>query len=154
VGDKENFMTSKIEIVKSYAEAAAKDMELAFDYLSDDFHTIDKEGNVVLTKEGFSNMGRMMLASFPDYVWITTDIRKEGDYVILSGHNEGTHRSDLDLSAMGLGVVRASRKKIVWPESIMKLSVEGGKIIQMEPYGGAAGLQGFLEALGIELPSE
>jgi len=147
-------MTSKIEIVKSYADAASEDLGLAFDYLSDDFRTIDKNGNVVLNKEGFSNMGGTMLASFPDFVWITTDIREEGDYVILSGHNEGTHRSDLDLSAMGVGIVRANGKKIVWPESIMKLSVEGGKIIQMEPYGGAAGLPGFLGALGVELPSE
>lgn len=147
-------MTSKIEVVRNYAKAAGEEMELAFDYLSDDFHTIDKDGNVVLTKEGFSNMGRMMLASFPDYVWVTTDIREEGDFVILSGHNEGTHQSDLDLSAMGIGIVHASGKKIVWPESSMKLSVKGGKITQMEPYGSAAGIQGFLGALGVEIPTE
>lgn len=147
-------MPEKIEIVKRYAEAASEDMELAFNYLADDFHSVDKDGNVVLTKEGFSNLGRMMLASFPDYVWKTTDIREEGDYVILSGHNEGTHTSDLDLTAMGVGIVNATGKKIVWPESVMKVSVEGGTIIQMEPYGGAAGLQGFLGALGVELPSE
>ena len=99
-------------------------------------------------------MGRMLLASFPDYVWVTTDIREEGDYVILSGHNEGTLRRDLDLSAMGICIVHASGKKIVWPESSMKLSVKGGKIIQMEPYRGAAGLQGFLGALVVEFPPE
>ena len=146
-------MTSKLDVVKAYADAAAISGGAIAVYLADDFHTIDKEGNVVLTKERFVGIGKMMLGSFPDFAFVTTSIHEEGGYVIFTGHNEGTHMSDLDLSSMGVGVVPASGKKIVWPEASMKLTVEGDKIVKMEPYGGAAGLQGFLSALGVELPS-
>ncbi|MCK4899071.1 MAG: nuclear transport factor 2 family protein [Anaerolineales bacterium] len=150
-------MSNKLEIVNAYAKAAASwadNAEAAEACLADDFHTVDKDGKVVLSKEGFVGMGRMMVGSFPDFGFVTTDIRMEGSHVIFTGHNEGTHVSDLDLSAMGVGVVPASGKKIVWPEASMKLTVEGNRIAKMEPYGGAAGLQGFLSALGVDLPSE
>ncbi len=68
----------------------------------------------------------------------------------MTGHFEGTHTGDLDLSAMGLGVIPASGKKIVWPEASAKLTIEDGKIVRMEPYAGAAGLKAWLAALGIE----
>jgi len=147
-------MISKLDIVRAYSDAMAVDMVAAMDYLSDDFHTADPDGNVVLTKDGFVGLGRKMRTSFTDFTWVTTDIREEGDQVIFSGHNEGTHTSDLDLSAMGIGVVPASGKKIVWPEASMKLTVEGDKIVKMEPHGGAAGLQGFLAPLGVEPPAD
>jgi hypothetical protein len=72
----------------------------------------------------------------------------------MSGHFEGTHTGDLDLSAIGIGVIPASGKKIVWPEASEKITVEGDKIIRMEPYAGASGMQAWLAALGVELPSE
>jgi predicted ester cyclase len=147
-------MTNRLDIVKAYSDALAIDMTVAMDYLSDDFHTADQDGNVVLTKDGFVSMGEMMRSSFTDLTWVTTDIHEEGDRVIFSGHNEGTHTSDLDLSAMGIGIVPASGKKIVWPEAIMKLTVESDKIVRMEPHGGAAGLQGFLAPLGVEPPAD
>jgi len=147
-------MTSKIDIVRAYSDALAVDMTAAMEYLSDDFHTTDPDGNVVLTKDGFVGMGRAMLTSFTDYTWVTSDIREEADQVIFSGHNEGTHTSDLDLSAMGVGVIPASGKKIVWLEASLKLTVEGDKIVKMEPHGGAAGLKGFLAPLGVEPPGD
>ena len=147
-------MISKLDVVRAYSDALGVDIKAAMDYLSDDFHTVDPDGNVVLTKDGFVGLGRAMRASFTDYAWVTSDIREEGDQVIFIGHNEGTHTSDLDLSAMGIGVVPASGQKIVWPEASMKLTVKGEKIVKMEPYGGAAGLQGFLAPLGVEPPAD
>ena len=147
-------MTSKIDVVRAYADASAVDMNAAMEYLSDDFHTTDPDGNVALTKDGFVGMGRAMRTSFTDYTWVTSDIREEGDQVIFSGHFEGTHTSDLDLSAMGIGGVPASGKKIVWPEASLKLTVEGDKIVNMEPHGGATGLKGFLAPLGVEPPAD
>lgn len=128
--------------------------EAAAAYFSDDFQNFDKDGNVALTKEGFVGMARMMSASFKDYGFVSTNLRDEGDFVIMTGHFQGTHTGDLDLSAMGLGVVPASGKKIVWSEASAKLTVEGNKIVRMEPYAGAAGLQAFLAALGLGPPSE
>jgi hypothetical protein len=92
----------------------------------------------------------MMNASFKDYGFVLSNLQDEGDYIIMIGHFEGTHINDLDLTAMGLGIIPASDKKIVWPEASAKLTVEGGKIVRMEPYAGAAGLKAFLSALGVE----
>jgi predicted ester cyclase len=156
MGEQENDMTSKLEVVRAYADliGIGGDMEAAIAYFSDDFQNLDKDGNVALTKEGFLGMACMISASFKDYGFVLSNLREEDDFVIMSGHFEGTHTGDLDLSAMGLGVVPASGKKIVWPEASAKLTVEGEKIVRMETYAGAAGLQAFLAALGVEPPSE
>lgn len=149
-------MTSKLDVVKAYVDliGIGGDIEAATAYFSDDFQNLDKNGNVALTKEGFIGMARMISASFKDYGFVVANLCDEGDFVIMTGHFQGTHTGDLDLSAMGLGVVPASGKKIVWPEASAKLAVEGDKIVRMEPYAGAAGLQAFLAALGLEPPSE
>lgn len=62
-------------------------------------------------------MGQMLFTAFKDFNWVRSDLRQEGDSVIMSGHFEGTHTGDLDLSAMGAGVIPASGKMIVWPET-------------------------------------
>ena len=149
-------MNSKMEVAKAYAAAIAPGGESALDdfanLISDDFQNLDQDGNVSLTKDGILNLGRMMHAAFTDYGFVVTELSEEGDYVILSGHNEGVHTADLDLSAMDLGILPASGKKIVWPEASAKLTIAGHKIKILEPYAGPAGLKAFLSALGIEFP--
>jgi hypothetical protein len=154
--EQESDMTSKIDVVSAYTDfiGVGGDFEGIAAYLSDDFENFDKDGNVVLTKESILAMGRMISASFTDYGFVLNDLREEGDFVIMTGHFEGTFMSDLDLSIMGIGVVPASGEKIVWPEASAKLTVESDKIVKMEPYAGAAGLQAFLAVLGVEPPSD
>jgi hypothetical protein len=149
-------MTSKLDVVQAYVDliGVGGDIEAATAYFSDDFQNFDRDGNIALTKEGIVGMARMMSASFKDYGFVLTNLCDEGDSVIMTGHFQGIHTGDLDLSAMGLGVVPASGKKIVWPEASAKLTVEGDRIVRMEPYAGAAGLQAFLAALGVESPSK
>jgi hypothetical protein len=91
--------------------------------------------------------------SLEDYDYVVSDIREEGDEVILTGHFEGTHTADLDLSALGLGVIPASGKRIVWPEWSNKVTVEGDKIARMQPHGEGGGIEAFLAALGVSPPS-
>jgi hypothetical protein len=154
--DQERIMNSKMEVANAWAAAVAPDgdLEAAANLLSDDFQNLDQDGNVALTKDGILNLGRMMHTAFTDYGYVTTRLSEEGSYVIITGHNEGVHTSDLDLSAMGLGILPASGKKIVWPEASAKLTIAGDKIKRLEPYAGPAGLKAFLSALGIELPPE
>ncbi len=149
-------MTSKLDIVKAYTEfiGVGGDLEAAMAYFSDDFQNFDKDGNVALNKEGILGMARMMSAAFTDYGFVLTTLPAECDFIIMTGHFEGTHTADLDLSAMGLGIVPASGKKIVWSEASAKLTVEGDKIVRMAPYAGAAGLKAFLATLGVELPTK
>jgi hypothetical protein len=154
--DQECFMNSKMEVAKAWATAFApgSDIDAVANLLSDDFQNLDQDGNVALTKDGILNLGRMMHAAFTDYGFVVTQLSEEGDYIIITGHNEGVHTADLDLSAMGLGILPASGKKIVWPEASAKLTIEGDKIKRLEPHAGPAGLKAFLSALGIDLPPE
>ena len=149
-------MSSLLDIARAYTEiiSVGGDIDAMADFFSDDFQNFDKDGKAVLDKEGLLAMGRMMRPSFTDYGFVLAELRQEDDFVIMTGHFEGILSSDLDLSAMGLGVIPASGKKIVWPEASAKLTFEGDKIVRMEPYAGAAGLRAFLAALGVELPSD
>jgi predicted ester cyclase len=144
-------MTNKLDVVKAYNDT--EDLNASRAYLSDDFQSVDKDGKVVMNKEAYIGMGHMLLASLPDFRFVRSDLRQEGDYVIMTGHFQGTHKADLDLSAMGLGVIPASGKEIVWPEVSVKFTVEGGKIVREEPYGELDGMKAFLMGLGVELPS-
>ena len=77
----------------------------------------------------------------------------KGTALLSFTHKEGPDDQWLYLPAFRrLKRIPASGKKIVWPEASAKLTVEGDKIVRMEPYAGAAGLSAFLAALGLEPP--
>jgi len=99
-----------------------------------------------MNKEAFIGMGLLIAAAFKDIKGVYSDLREEGDGVIMNFHFEGTHTGDLDLSAMGLGVIPASGKMIVWPEVSAKYMVEGDKIIANQDI--TAGTEWFLAPLG------
>ncbi len=149
-------MNSKMKVAKAWAAAVAPDgdFDTIANLLSDDFENLDQDGSVALTKEGFLNLWQMMNAGFTHAGFVVSEMYEEGDYVILRGHNEGVHTDDLDLSAMGFGILPASGKKIVWPEASTKLTIVGDKVKRLEPHAGAAGLKAYLSALGIELPPD
>jgi hypothetical protein len=149
-------MKSKMEVAKAYATALAPpaDLEAFGNLLSNDFTNLDQDGKVALTREGILNLGRMMSAAFTDYGFVVNTLSEESDYIIITGHNEGVHTTDLNLTAMGLGIIPASGRKIVWPEASAKLTITGNKVTQLEPHAGPAGLKAFLSALGIDLPTD
>jgi predicted ester cyclase len=149
-------VSRKLDVVREYAEliGIGSNIEAVAAYVSDDFQNFDKDGSFVANKEMLIAGMQMLNHAFTDYGFVLKGVREEGDFVIMSGHFEGTHTGDLDLSAMGIGVIPASGKKIVWPEASAKTTLEGDKIIRMEPYSGAAGWQVWLAALGVEPPPE
>lgn len=148
-------MTSKLDLVKKWISESHGDIVAANEaYLSDDFQSLDRDGNVVMDKQGYLAMNRTMLDALPDMEWVPNDFHEEGDSVIMSGHFEGTFKNDLDLSAMGIGVVPASGNKIMWPEMSVKYQVVGDKIIKEIPYGDVSGFEEFLGPLGVKPPSE
>ena len=146
-------MGNNSDIVKKWQNLASDDVEGRGAYLSDDFESLDADGNVVMNKENWQNIYHMLLASFTDWNYVTSNIREEGDAVIMTGRFEGKFMADLDLSAMGIGVIPANGKEIVWEETDQKITVTGGKISKMEPYGHSGGFGPFLKALGVEPPA-
>jgi predicted ester cyclase len=149
-------MSSNLDFLRTYfdeysAGSPASAMEAAETYFSDDFQNLDKDGNVTMDRAGYLGFGRLMFAAFKDLKFVYSDLREDGEDVIVSGHFEGTHTGDLDLSAMGMGVVKASGKKIVWPDNDSKWKVEGDKIVSIQEVSG--GLEEFFAPLGVKLPS-
>jgi predicted ester cyclase len=151
-------MSSKLNLVRTWIDAAwanppSSVIEANQAYLSDDFQSLDKDGSVVMNKEAYLGMAHLLLSAFTGMKWVNSGLRQEGDSVIMTGHFEGKHTGDVDLSALGVGVVPASGKMIVWPEASVEYKVEGDKIMSEKAYGGASGLAEMLAPFGVKLPS-
>jgi hypothetical protein len=150
-------MTSKLDLYKEYFDAAwanppSSIVEASKTYLSEDFQSLDKDGNVEQNREALVSVSQLMAAAFTDFKFVYSDIHEEDDGVIVIGQFEGVHTGDLDLSALGLGVIPASGKKIVVPSG-NKFKIEGNKIVSRQDYGDYGGSSAFLAALGVTLPS-
>jgi predicted ester cyclase len=151
-------MSSKLDIVRTFIDAAwtnppSSVMEANETYLSDDFQSLDKDGNTQMNKEAYVGMAHLFISAFTDFKWVRSVLRQEGDSVIMSGHFEGKHTGDFDLSAVGVGVIPASGNMIIWPEASVEYKVEGDKIVSEKAYGGASGMEALLAPLGVTLPS-
>lgn len=151
-------MGSKLDLYKKYfdessANPPSSTVEANEKYLSDGFQAFDKEGNVAMDKNGWVGMSNLLYASFDDFKFVYSDMHEEEDGVIVTGHFEGTHTRDLDLSAMGMGVIPASGKRVVWPETSNLFKVEGGKIVNTQDVGENGGIEAFMKALGVTLPN-
>jgi predicted ester cyclase len=150
-------MTSRLDVYNRYVEETWADppssvIEANEKYLSEDFHTLDKNGNVEMDRQTYIGMTRLLEASFSDFRAVYSDTHEEGDNVVVTYHFEGTQTGDLDLSAMGLGVIPASGKRVVWPEDTVEFGIEGEKIVSIRSHGDTGGTAAFFEALGVELP--
>jgi predicted ester cyclase len=151
-------MSSKIDVYKAYYQASNTNppssyIEAIKTYFSDDFQNLDKDGDVLMNKEAYVGMIQLIFAAFKDFDYVLNGVREEGDSIIVNGHFEGTHTGDFDLSAMGMGVIPASGKKIVWPEASTEFNIEGDKIVRIKPYGDSGGTEAFFAALGVKAPS-
>lgn len=151
-------MSSNVEYLKAYFDKVwdrsnpAAAMEWAEDHLSNDFQFLDTDGNVTMDKTAYIGFGYLLTSSLKDLKFVYSDIRAEGDDVRVSSHWEGTFTGDFDLSAMGMGVIPASGKMIIWPESSSLWKIEGDKILSIQDLTGG-GLGAFLAPLGVKVPS-
>jgi hypothetical protein len=150
-------MNSKIDVIKAWVDESwsnppASIKEAGEKYFSDDFQNIDQDGNVAANKDAYIGIGLASAASFTGFRAVISELQEVSDGVIVTNHFEGTHTSDLDLSAMGVGVIPASGKKIVWPDFKSKFTVEGDKITGIHEITG--GFEAFLAPLGVKLSSQ
>ena len=150
-------MGKAMDVYKAFFDAAWSNppsslAEADATYLSDDFHSFDSDGNPVMDRAGYAAMGQLLASAFTDFKFVVREYHEEGDTVTLTGHFEGTHTSPLDLSPMGLGVVPASGRMIVWPEAHEVFTIRDGKIASARDLG-EGGIPEFLAALGVKPPS-
>ncbi|UCD53040.1 MAG: nuclear transport factor 2 family protein [Phycisphaerales bacterium] len=144
------YSMNKIELARAAFDLDDPDQ---YSHYSDDFQFTDELGNPPLDKDTFIAGGQPVRSAVPDLAEVIEDIREEGDDVVVTSHFSGTFTNDLDLSAMGLGVVRATGKAVVWPTGSSRLSFDDGKVSEMHGLdtGPNAGLPGFLRGLGVDL---
>jgi hypothetical protein len=152
-------MSSNLDYIRAYFDEVWANgstpetaMEWAETHFSDDFQFLDKDGNVQMDRAGYIGFGHLLFASFDDLKFVHSDLRDDGDDVLVDSHWEGTFTSDFDLSAMGMGVIPASGKKIVWPESSSKWKIEGEKVVSIQDFS-TGGVGEFLAPLGVKPPS-
>ena len=114
-------MSSKAEVIRKWHEESwvnppTSSAEAAEKFFSDDYQGFDKDGNVISDKAAYVGMTQLMFNAVKDFKGVVHDISEEGDNVILTLHFEGIHTGDLDLSAMGMGVIPASGKRVETPK--------------------------------------
>jgi len=119
-------------------------------YLSDDFRWTDELGSPPMDKDSFGAMGSLMGSAFPDMSMDIDGIQEEGDGLVVTSHFSGTFTNDLDLSAMGMGVIPATGKMVVFPSQRDAVSFDGDKIseIHNKETGPDAGMAGVFKKLG------
>lgn len=150
-------MGIKLDLYKAYFEDAwsnppASISEAGMKYFSDDFQSFDADGNVLGDKETYNSLAFLMVSAFTGFKVVIGEMREEGDNVIVTSHFEGTHTGDLDLSALGMGVIPASGKEIVWPDAPNEFKIKNDKIVSVKPYGDSRGIEDFLKPLGVSMP--
>ena len=139
-------MSSNMQVVQEWLDAAAHDFDAAYGYFADDFQWVQADG-VVMDRDAYIGMANMLRSAIPDLSHVVGEVREESGTITMVSHFEGTHKNDLDLSALGMGVFPASGRKIVFPEGITRLSVKGDKITSLEQVPGSRGIDDFYAAL-------
>lgn len=141
---------NRIELVKAAFNGDGPEQGF---YLSDDFQWSDESGNAPMDKASFSAMAQPLESAFPDLSVVIEDIREDGDDAVVASHYAGTFTNDLDLSAVGMGVIPATGKAIVFPTQRDRVSFDGDKISEIHNLetGPDAGMAGFLKALGADM---
>ena len=149
-------MSSNVDFLRAYFDrllassgSGAASIAASDNLLSNDFQFLDKDGNVQMDRASYLGFGSLLYASFKDMKFVYSDIHDEAGDVVVRAHWEGTFTGDLDLSAMGMGVVPASGKKIVWSQASSKWKVEGDKVVSIQDVS-EGGIGEFLAPLGVK----
>ena len=145
-------MSKNADVIKMWHEESWKNPPSSMitaneKYLSENFQSLGKDGNVMGDKAGMSAMSQLLLNSFTGFKSVVHGINEEDDgSVTLTFHFEGTHTGDFDLSAVGMGVIPASGKRVVTPKSKSKFIVDRGQIMSSQAISG--GFEFLLTEIG------
>jgi predicted ester cyclase len=141
---------NKIDIVKAAFDPHNPERAAHF---ADDFQGTDSVGGQPTDKATWVGMGEMLKATAPDIAHPISEIKLDGDDVLLTSTFTGTFTNDLDLSMMGLGVIPATGKALQFAPSTTRVLFEGDKIKEARSLdtGPDAGIAGFLKAFGVKM---
>jgi len=147
-------MQNDMEIVRAfYIALDSGNLEKAGQLLSDDF----KQFGIApgwLGKQEALNMLGLLKAALPDLRHSLSNIRSEGGVVMLTAQAGGRHTGPLDLPNLGIGVgiIPASGRMLIFPPDHYEFTVANGKITSernVTPITPNSGVDGFLKTVGI-----
>lgn len=142
------------ETVQSLIDAIQMgDFKRAKSLLSNDFKFSGPVPEPISGDE-WLGMSASLKAAFPDLDYQFKIEGVNGDTVNISADLRGTHKGDLDLTAMHMGVIPATGKSFKAAHEHGQARLHDGKITAwtMEPTEGA-GLMAILGQLGVKIPA-
>jgi predicted ester cyclase len=141
------------EIVKSMMDAVQNgDFKKARTYLTEDFQF---SGPVPkpLNPDEWIGISTVLRTAFPDLQYQFKLEGMSGNVVQGSAELSGTHKGELDLSMMGLGVIPATGKSFHAAREHVEITLRGDKISEFRSESRKdAGVPFILESLGVKLP--
>jgi hypothetical protein len=134
------------------AAIEANDMETAMSYLSSDFQLSGPVPEPIGARE-WLGLHSALNQGMPDFSFNVKEVRANGNRVYTTVQISGTQTNDLDLSAMGMGVIPATGMAVQLPEEHPVATFDGDQIvsIDLEPVEGG-GVPGILHQLGVAPP--
>jgi predicted ester cyclase len=103
------------QITQAFTDALnAGDLDTVSELISDNF-VFSGGSPEPIGKQQWLGMSYALYAAFPDLQYNLRVTGVEGNTVMGTSQLTGTHTSDLDLTAMGLGVIPATGKSISLP---------------------------------------
>jgi len=126
--------------------------EKAKSYLSNDFKFSGPVPEPISGAE-WIGLSAKLKAAFPDLNYQFHIESVDGNTAHITAELKGTHRGDLDLTAMHMGVIPATGKSFRAAREHGKVMVRDGKVVSLanEPTEGA-GLMAILDQLGVKIP--
>jgi hypothetical protein len=121
--------------------------------LSDDFQFSGPVPEPI-NGEAWMGMSMNLKKAFPDLDYHFHVDGADSNVVKLSAQLKGTHSGDLDLTALGMGVIPPTNKSFANPYEHGRVTVKGDKVASwsVDPIEGG-GVMGILSQLGIKPPS-
>jgi predicted ester cyclase len=143
-------MASKVEILNAWnaernAHPASPGSAL---YLEDDFQNVDKDGRILMNKRAYLALAKTLASAFSDLTFEFSDLEDQGDNVLGTFRFEGTHTGPLDLTAIGMGVIPASGRKVLSPDTTARFYFRGDRISSIQEISG--GIEAFVGSLAVK----
>jgi hypothetical protein len=129
------------------------ELDEAMTYLTDDFRFYSSTFPDGIDAYNWMGLLGAWRAAAPDMRFNLRLVEMEGDTARVMSRITGTHTGDLDLSAMGLGVVPATGIAFVGGEEESEGLIEGGRIKWIRIFDSPeTGFASVLGQLGVEMP--
>lgn len=141
------------EIAEDFVMAMnSGDWERVASYLSEDFKFMGPVPEPIGGME-WIGLSKSLKRAFPDIQYNLRIDNIEGDVVRTTTQLRGTQTGDLDLTAMGFGVIPATGISFSNPEEEGEAVVKGDKVVSLYVKSvEGSGLMGILQKIGVEVP--